>query len=212
MRDHRISLTGWTVRPATPADAERVAKLHVEAFPGFFLTELGVRFLKRMYASFAGNADAICLVAVANDRDGSVFGFVAGTVRPESFFSRMLRRQGLAYALDAFPALARHPLRVAKRLLRGLLYRGEKPDGIPGAALLSSLAVSPGKRGSGVAGGLVDAFCREVRARGASAVYLTTDRDENPRANAFYQRLKFILHDQLTRSTGRGMNRYVRTL
>jgi ribosomal protein S18 acetylase RimI-like enzyme len=204
-------LPAWTLRPARESDCESIAALHLIAFPGFFISELGLRFATRLYRAFISETTGICLVA--EDRtEGRLIGFVAGVMDPRYFFRRLRRGQGLAFALDALPALLRHPVRAGRRLARGLTYRGEQPNDIEGAALLSSIGVEPTFRGTGVARGLLEEFCTAAAGHGANAVYLTTDHKDNARANNFYMGARFQLHQRLDRSDGRAMNVYVRTL
>ena len=59
-----------------------MAKLHVSAFPGFFLTSLGQPFLRLLYEGFLAHPQGICLVA---EDAGNVVGFVAGTMDPCGF-------------------------------------------------------------------------------------------------------------------------------
>lgn len=186
--------------------ADALAGLHLEAFPGFFLTSLGRRFLRLLYAGFMSAPEAICLVAEDN---GDTLGFAAGTVNPAGFFRRLLRQRALAFALAAFPGLVRNPLFAARKCLGALFYRGETPAGLPEAALLSSLAVSPAAQGRGVGQALVAAFVEDIRRRGGKTVYLTTDENENERTNRFYARCGFVLLDTFNRPGRRTMNRWV---
>lgn len=186
--------------------AGTLADLHTAAFPGFFLTSLGRRFLRLLYAGFMSEPQAICLVA---EDAGETLGFAAGTMHPAGFFRALLQRRALTFALAAVPGLLRSPLFVARKCLGALYYRGETPGGLPEAALLSSLAVSPAAQGRGVGQALVTAFAEEARRRGGMAVYLTTDENDNERTNRFYARCGFVLLDTFTRPGHRTMNRWV---
>ena len=119
---------------------ESLISLHQAAFPDFFLTSLGPAFLRLLYDGFIMHPKGICLVA---EEQGNVVGFAAGTINPDGFFSALLRRQAFRFAMAAVPGLLRNPFFVARKCLGALFYRGETPGGIPDAALLSSLAVSP---------------------------------------------------------------------
>jgi GNAT superfamily N-acetyltransferase len=189
-------------------EAQALARLHCEAFPGFFLTSLGERFLGQLYRGFAASPDAICLVACV---EGSIVGVVAGPVRPREFFRHLLRTRGAAFLLAAAPGLLRHPWRVGRRLLAAPFYRGEAPRR-ESAALVSTICVAPSGRGCGVAARMLERFCSEASTRGAQHVYLTTDRDENERVNAFYTQAGFELDEEIRRDGGRVMNRYIRDL
>ncbi len=75
-----------------------------------------------------------------------------------------------------------------------------------------SIAVAPEYQGQGLGKQLVEAFCRELAVSGATAVCLTTDRDNNESTNHFYQQLNFKLARSFVTPEGRAMNEYVRTL
>ena len=200
-----------TTAAATVADVAQIVGIHKEAFPGFFLTSLGDDFLHRFYGALVHERDALCLVGRLGDR---TCGFVVGLLHPAGFFRKLLPlRQWLGFCTDALPALVRQPGFVGRRLLRGLTYRGEEGPGMQeGAALVSSIAVLPLAAGSGLAGALLEAFCSDAAQRGASSVYLLTDREDNPAANRFYVKLGFAIDAEVVRPDGRAMNRYVRQL
>lgn len=197
------------VRAARPDDVPRIVIIHRQAFPDFFLTSLGDRFLRRFYQAMTRAPDAICLVV---ERGTGVDGFIVGPLHPAGYFRRLFLRSGLAFAFDALPALLRRPGAVGARLLRAVHYRGEAPVAWPDAALVSSVAVASDAVGSGAAGALIEAYCAEAAARGARHVYLTTDIVDNPAANRFYRKHGFEVESVLVRPDGRTMNRYLRQL
>ncbi len=187
-------------------DLNRLCALHAQSFPGFFLTSLGPRFLRLLYAAFAREQDGICIVA---EDQGLIVGFAAGTTAPDVFFRRLLRRQGWRFALAAIPGLLRNPGFVARKCLGAVFYRGDQPTGLPSAGLLSSLAVSPDFGGKGIGQQLVRAFADAAQKRGCSALYLTTDETGNDRVNRFYAKCGFALRDTFKRPGQRVMNRWV---
>ena len=186
-----------------------MASLHESAFPGFFLTSLGQPFLRQLYAGFITQPQGLCLVA---EDAGIVVGFAAGTVNPSGFFRGLLSRQALRFAWATVPGVLRNPLFAIRKCFGALFYRGEVPSDIPAAALLSSLAVSPTTQSKGVGQALVQAFADEVGRRGGIAVYLTTDENENAKANRFYDKCGFELLDTFKRPGNRVMNRWVMRL
>jgi ribosomal protein S18 acetylase RimI-like enzyme len=197
------------ISAATERDIEEIVAVHRDAFPDFFLTSLGERFLRRFYSAVGSDASALSFVGYV---DGRIAGFVVGTLQPSQFFRKLLLRQGMRFCIDALGALLRRPWFVGRRLLRGLTYRGEAPELRGNSALVSSVAVLPSASGRGLATALLNAFCEAAARRGATSVYLLTDRDDNPAANRFYLKAGFILDTELTRSGKRPMNRYIRDL
>ncbi len=191
------------VRPMTRADVRPAVKVHLAAFPGFFLSALGPAFLRELYQGFLRD-DGVALVA--EDGAGALLGIIAGTCQPEGFFRRLLQRRWWAFGLASVPLLLRRPGALF-RVFRALRYRGDGSPEVQGT-LLSTICVDPCRQRGGVGSALVRAFLREAAARGAALVYLMADaRDE--KANGFYRRLGFTAQDTVVTPEGRAMNRYV---
>lgn len=198
-----------SIRVTKNGDLSHLCSLHKESFPNFFLTSLGPRFLRLLYAGFANEPKGVCIVA---EEDGVIVGVAAGTTAPEMFFGRLLRRQGWRFALAAIPGLLRNPGFVARKCFGAVFYRGEQPTGLANAGLLSSLAVAPACGGQGIGQQLVHAFAEEARRQGCSAIYLTTDETDNDRVNRFYAKCGFVLRDTFKRPGKRVMIRWVMEL
>lgn len=196
-------------RPATPGDVDAIVHLHNLAFPGFFLTSLGGSFLRLLYQAFVDVDGGICIVA--HDGDG-LRGVVVGAADPASFFATLRRKKAGLFALAAMPGLLRDPLLVARKCVWAVFYRGEQPAALPGAGLLSSVAVSPGMSGRGIGQKLVEAFCDELRRHSVEYVYLITDETDNERVNRFYRKCGFHLVDTFERFEKRRMNRWAKSI
>lgn len=201
-------MTDIRVSPLTVSDAEALARLHREAFPDFFLSTLGVPFLRQFYAGFAADQSAVAFVA--KDGSGRAIGAVVGTVEPDGYFSRLLRSRLIGFGLASARAAARRP-RAASRLIRAVAYRGS--EAVPSeGALLSSICVSPSARGTGAGRLLLARWERDVADRGVGVAFLTTDTDANEEVNAFYRAAAWQLHDTFSTREGRPMNRYTKHL
>ncbi|MGW0232036.1 GNAT family N-acetyltransferase [Actinopolymorpha singaporensis] len=192
------------VQVLQPEDVAAVARLHVRSFTRFFLTCLGERFLREFYRAFV--EDPAAVTVVARDATGRVVGAVVGSVAPDQFFRRMLRRQLIPLLVASLLAALRRPTTVA-RLLRGLCYRGGVPFRVRGA-LLSSICVDPVLEASGIGRRLLEAWWSAVRARGVTDAYLSTDAERNGRVNRFYQRAGWELLGSYRVAGGRRMNCY----
>lgn len=196
---------GPTVRIATRHDLEAVVDIHREAFPGFFLTNMGPRFLAAYYKMVLGSPEGIMLVAL---KDEKIAGFVSGFVEPSRFYRRMRRNLFLlgipaAIRLFGYPRLL---LDVSGRVLRVGVSghpQGRQMTDVP-AAELSSLAVRPSLRRHGHARRLVTAFLTEAFRRGMENVHVTTDASDNQCAHAFYSSLGF---ERTPRELGTGRRR-----
>lgn len=199
------------IEQATPSDVAEVARLHVHAFPGFFLTSLGTPFLEELYGGFLGHPSGIFIVA---REAGHIVGFAVGTSKPVEFFPDLRRRRRVAFVIKAIPAIFRNPLPVCRKLFHAVRYRGEAPAPVERAsgALLSSLGVAETCRGSGLAGKLVLEFEQKAAQNGAGFVYLTTDAQGNDRVNRFYANNGYTVVSRFFQSGRREMFRYEKSL
>jgi ribosomal protein S18 acetylase RimI-like enzyme len=197
----------YKITPLEKKHLNSVVDVHLKAFPGFFLSFLGPRFLKEFYQSFIEDAAGIGFVTLEAS-SGNVVGVVVGPFIPSGYFKRLLKRKWWAFCLASFTAVLKKPSAI-KRLFRAVFYRGQSPAHAEGLALLSSIAVSPDVQAKGIGAALVDAFIQEVRHRGGKGVFLTTDAENNDKVNRFYQKLGFSLESSYATPEGRKMNRYV---
>ena len=199
------------VRPATPADAAAMARLHADGMPEAFLPTLGPRFLARLYRALASDPDAVALVAEGVD---GVVGFAAGVASVGGFYRRFARAHGPAAALAAAPRLVRP--RVARRLLETVRYPAQEPNGngngngrLPDAELLS-IAVAPGFRAGGTGRALADGVLAGLAGRGVDDIKVVVGA-ANQGANRFYAKVGFREAGQLTVHQGTPSNVWIRS-
>jgi ribosomal protein S18 acetylase RimI-like enzyme len=194
---------------AEPSHINAIVQIHRLAFSGFFLESMGQQFLKRLYSAFIAEPSGLCLVAIDG---GHVAGFVAGTTAPDGFFRQLIRRRWCGFVLAGVFSLTLHPIRVGKKFLVAVRYRGGNPMDMPNATLLSSIGTAPSQERRGIGRALMQAFCETARASGAPAVFLTTDRDNNRSVNQFYLSNGFELHSSFLKEQSRWMNLYTRSI
>lgn len=187
-------------------DLKNIVKVHIKAFPSFFLTFLGPGFLREFYKSFLYDSQCIGFVAIDKNTE-EILGAIVGPLNPKGYFKRLLKRKWFVFCIASVVAVFRKPA-VMKRLFRAVFYRGEVPVGPP-RALLSSIAVSPQAQGQGVGQALMKRWVEEVEHRGGTGCFLTTDVENNESVNRFYQRLGWKIESIYTTPEGRKMNRYI---
>jgi ribosomal protein S18 acetylase RimI-like enzyme len=187
----------------TRAEVPALATLHTRAFPGFFLSGLGPRFLSQLYLGYISDPTAV--ISVARGKRGEIIGACVGTTEPSGFFYRLLRRQVLGFCLASVLAIVANPAALP-RLIGAVAYRGDSPSGTDGA-LLSSLCVAPEAQGEGVGRALDESWRATAAALGAPRAFLTTDAHDNEAVIRFYERGGWVLHDQFVTRQGRRMNR-----
>ncbi|MBW8000403.1 MAG: GNAT family N-acetyltransferase [Planctomycetes bacterium] len=183
-----------------------VVEVHIGAFPEFFLTFLGPKFLSEFYKSFLDDPMGIGFVA-QDVETKQVLGAIVGPLVPDGYFKRLIKRRWWAFCIASISAVLKKPTAI-KRLFRAVFYRGESPSGSQ-RALLSSIAVSPETQGMGVGKSLVDNWVEQVKQRQGLGCFLTTDAENNDAINGFYQKLGWQIESTYKTSEGRVMNRYV---
>ncbi|MBU1355255.1 MAG: GNAT family N-acetyltransferase [Candidatus Edwardsbacteria bacterium] len=188
----------------TLTDIDPVVQTHLLSFPKFFLSILGPRFLSLYYSSVCSDSSGIALVGL--NQAGRVTGFVAGTTNPRGFYTRLLKKRWLKFAMASFSAVLQKPS-IIPRMLGALSFPKENPVGQDVAGLYS-IGISPDDQQQGMGRQLVAEFLIEARIRGCRQVFLTTDRDDNDGVNGFYQKNKFTIKRQFVTPQGRRMNEY----
>ena len=182
-------------------DVDAATAIHLAAFPHFFLSFLGPRFLRELYRAIVADEESIAFVAADCDH---VVGFVAGT-GSGGFYRRAARRRWFRFGAASLGSLLHRPS-IALRLLRALYA---PPRTTSTGALLMSLAVDPRVQRSGAGKLLTRAFVAGARRRGATTVVLTTDAAGNDAVNAFYLAQGFIVAAGYVTPEGRAMNEYI---
>lgn len=177
-----------TIRKATINDVEAIVKIHEQAFPDFFLTTLGRRFLCLYYRCMCRCMDAVTLCA---EEDGEVKGFATSSYYSHGFNTALIKKDFLKFGLMGIELLLTKPkaiLRLAKNL-------DKKAEGIAMEdngkyAELYSIAVKPGNQRSGIGKKLLIATEENV-AKHNDKISLTTDFYYNNKAIGFYHSLGY---------------------
>jgi colanic acid biosynthesis glycosyl transferase WcaI len=196
------------LRPAVSSDIESIAKVHEAAFPEFFMTRMGRRFLREYYLLVLDYPDGLMLVS---GQESEVEGFVAGFVNPAKFYAYLSgRRRRLFW--PSLMAIFRQPQLLPRVLYNRKRVASASVQDEPGSCELSSIGVLPGSAGRGHGRRLIDGFCVEARRRGCMRIVLTTDLLQNDAVNAFYRRNGFTLERSFASGGKRWMNEYVRLL
>lgn len=181
-----------------------IAKLHMSAFPTFFLTQLGSGFLELLYEGFI--EDPRSGILVSTDETGLIQGFLAYSTDYSGFFKHLVKKHLLAFAWYAALAALRHPS-FSLRLLRAF----EKSDEVarPEAYVeLSSIAVRPNCESRGVGRSLITHLIGMVDFETYEYISLETDAENNDDVNRFYQNNGFKLERTYSTKEGRKMNEY----
>lgn len=194
------------IRTATLNDLPTIVKIHVAAFPGFFMTLLGPQFLTAYYRLAIEYPKSLCLVL----EEATIQGFVVGFKTPSLFYQRLSTRK-ISFGFAALSYLVWRPSLWSQILSNSRrVSHAASQQGVDEKVLeLASIGVNPeaGRRGFGKE--LVHHFLEHAAQYQVDKVVLTTDARENDAVNIFYQQLGFRIARVFETSGQRLMNEYV---
>jgi len=194
---------GWHIEPIAYENLRRLARCHRRCFPGYFLSNLGERFIALFYQDILESPIGLGFVAVDDD-SGDVVGLVAGNLDGTAFLAWSFRRHLCRKALQVFAQLFRS-LRLWGQLasrvcgaagsaVRRLTGRRGSSGGLhplDARARLLSIGVVPERRGTPIGAELIRRFEEACGQRGESRVGLSVFAD-NARAIRFYEKTGWV--------------------
>ena len=180
-----------------------IVRLHMKAFPGFFLTQLGRPFLTALYIGYLEDNESGIIVAEYGE---AVVGFVAYSNDYPRFFKQLIKKHIIRFAWCSALAAIRHPS-FAKRLFKAFkksnsVVKNEK------YVELASICVDPATENKGIGTKMIDYLKSIVDFDSFSYINLETDSYDNEEVNRFYIKNGFRLSDQYVTEEGRVMNEY----
>ncbi len=185
-------------------DLKIIVDIHIKAFPEFFLTKLGPKFLSKYYNLILNHEKKIFLVA---EEDGYPIGFVAGFLQPSNFYAYVRKHKNiLLFAL--IPIIFRNPFLISRIISNFRSTKKKEQENKLIKCELASIAVNPDYAGQGLGKKLVKAFIEISQKKNADIIYLTTDVNNNEVVNNFYQSLGFSLYRTFIAPGNRFMNEY----
>jgi len=176
------------------------ARLHAEQITTGFLSQLGPRFLERLYRRVVLWDGGLLLVAVDAEADaaladGAVVGFIASADPTSGLYRQFLLHDGVGTALATIGPL----LRTWRKVLETLRHGSSASPGVGRGPEVLAMAVDAGSQGQGLGRQLVQGFLEQVVTDGRSAGYTVIARDNEPslalyRACGFVPAEEFELH------------------
>ena len=196
------------IRKALENDIQIIVSLHIEAFKGFFLTDLGTSFLSLYYKSVLKSIDGILFVV---EQQGHVKGFCAAAIHSAGYNKRLIKNNLFSFAKEGIILLFTKP-KAIYRLVKNLDKHDDsiKDDG--DYAELYSIAVDPSMQGKGCGHLLAQALEQELQKRGINKLSLTTDFDNNEKTVCFYKTLGYEVMYVFTTYPRRRMYRLIKKL
>ncbi len=180
-----------------------IAVLHLEAFPDFFLTKLGKKFVKLLYKCYLKDDESGIIIA---KDDENIIGFIAYSKDYPSFYKKLIKKHIVKFALCSIGAVVKHPS-FTKRLL-GAFRKSNEVKKTEKYIEIASICVDPKRNRKGVGTLLINYIKDDVDYSVYKYINLETDADGNEKVNNFYIKNGFILARTYTTREGRKMNEY----
>lgn len=180
-----------------------LSKLHMAAFPNFFLTQLGLSFLKTLYRGYIEDENSGILVAEIN---GNLAGFIAYSNEYSKFYKGLLKRHLIRFAFCSLLAAIRHPSFI-KRLF-GALKKSDEVKKEEAYVELASICVNPKIESRGIGSKLIDKLKEITDFSIYEYINLETDACDNDTVNKFYVKNGFRVARSYVTAEGRKMNEY----
>lgn len=180
-----------------------IAQLHKQAFPSFFLTQLGLPFLKTLYRGYILSPYSGIIVSEDN---GRLIGFIAYSNDYPRFYRDLVKHHLFSFALCSVGAAIRHPSFI-KRIL-GAFKKSESVEKKEKYVELASICVDPKMECRGIGTKLIDYLKNIVDFNEYEFINLETDAQNNDSVNEFYVKNGFQLYRKYTTKEGRLMNEY----
>ena len=172
MRDERQMVSIKEINYTNRDYIKPIAELHMRAFPTFFLTQLGLSFLKTLYAGYLEDEDSGIIIAVEK---GKLIGFIAYSKDYPQFYKGLIRHHLFRFGVCSIGAVICHPSFI-KRLL-GAFKKSDSVVKEEKYVELASICVNPGTESRGVGTSLIDYLKRKVDFNEYSYINLETDAE-----------------------------------
>ena len=193
------------IRLANKKDCPQVAKIHRQEIKKGFLSELGEKFLSKLYGTMIVSVFAFVIVAKSRDR---VIGFISGCTSVSKFYKDFFKKYFFQVSLLLLPKIFR--ISILKKICETLKYPKQKKRKLPEAELLT-IAVSPAFQGKGVAEELFKDFLNEMKKRKVKQFKVVVG-EELGRAIKFYEKTGFQLHSSISIHKNKQSRVYIFTL
>lgn len=193
-----------TVRKLSEHDAKAIALLHQQAFEGFFLSSLGLRFLVAFYRSVLQHPQGLGFGFFSGN---TLIGFSIGAQQNSGFYTAVLKSNWHRLLWSALPQLL-DPSKTF-RLLRS--FTGSKNTPFTNVPVLLSICVNKNEESKGVGAQLLQVFEKDLVKLGHKSLILCTDTHHNDSVNRFYQKNKYTFVKSFFQGK-REMNLYYKQL
>lgn len=187
--------------------SKQLAEIHKNAFPGFFLTELGPKVLEIFYTSLMRDSNSIVWGVT---KDNVLAGFFAATKNSNGLYLRIFIKNIYRFFIPLTLSFIRNPILLRKMIIS---FKSSSDHNVPKncTSSLLSICVSPVFAGNGIGKLLISTLEIELIKGNIAKYYLTTDADNNDFVKEFYLKAGFCFYSNYCQGN-RKMNIYLKEL
>jgi len=172
---------------ATKNDALEIAKIHKQEINQGFLSQLGIKFLAKLYEAMILSKESFVVVAKENNQ---IIGFISGCVNVKNFYKDFLKNHTFSAIIILLPKFFNFV--TIKKIFETLKYSKRKEDNLPEAELLV-IASKREFHGKGIALKTFECFINEMKKREIEQFKVIVGENLS-RAIGFYKKMGFSFH------------------
>ncbi len=200
----------YRVRRATLEDLEQICKIHISAFPNFFLTKLGYKFIYNYYKHYFDRGELIMIIL---DEMNSYIGFASGISNAKAFYNSIKKKwfkflYPITLAMVNFDLLPYLVKKIFNVLTSDKVNIEVKNN--DDFLELTSIAIKKEYQKKGFGSILLTQYIEEVRNSYSllKGILLTTDYADNKTVHKLYKKNGFKLFFNFNQNKNRKMSVY----
>jgi len=182
---------GVKISLAIKDHAPQIAKIHKQEINQGFLSQLGIKFLSKLYEAMILSKNSFVVVAKKNDE---VIGFISGCLNIKNFYKDFLKKNTLWAIIILLPKFLN--LATIKKIIETLKYSKKEENDLPETELLV-IAVKKEFHGQGIAIKMFEFFIDELKKREIKKFRVVVGKNLS-RAIGFYEKVGFKFHSNIT--------------
>ena len=175
---------------ATKKDAIQIAKIHKQEINQGFLSQLGIKFLAKLYEAMILSQNSFVVVAKKNDE---IIGFISGCTNIKEFYKDFLKKYTFWAIIILLPKFLN--IETIKKIIETLKY-SKKEEDLPKTELLV-IAVEKEFHGQKIAIKMFEFFISKLKDRKIEKFRVVVGENLS-RAIGFYEKIGFKFHSNVT--------------
>lgn len=203
-------MVDFTIRNARKEDLSIISKIHIDAFPDFFLSKLGFRFLKIYYNQYLIRNETLLVSIDDNDRP---VGFIAGLNDSKGYY-QSLKKGWYKFIFSISMSMLNYRLIILcmQKVLSVLRFSAINKEVVVYEKFheLTAIGVQPSYQGLGIGRILLSEHVRKMSlASNVEGIFLVTDYSGNKKVHNFYESFGFVVSSTFKQGKDRIMSVYM---